>query len=127
MPPMRPVLFELFGVPIFGYGIMLGLSCVLGAHLAVYLGERSGIPAKRMWWYCAVVILVGIVGGRVHELLVLGKLSFAELFRLQHSGRTAYGASCRRPWRRPSWRRRSRSPSGGSPMPRRRPWRWGWA
>lgn len=89
---MRPILFELpGGVPIFGYGVMLGLSCVLGAHLGVYLGERSGIPARKLWWYCALVILIGIVGGRVHELFVLGKLTLSELLKLQHSGRTAYG------------------------------------
>lgn len=89
---MRPILFHLPGdIPVFGYGVMLGLSCVLGAHLAVYWGERTAIPARRSWWFVVGVIVLGILGGRLHELWVLDKLTFDELFQLQHSGRTAYG------------------------------------
>lgn len=89
---MRPILFHLpGGIPVFGYGVMLGLSCVLGAHLAVYWGERTAIPPRRSWWFVVGVIVLGILGGRLHELWVLDKLTFDELFQLQHSGRTAYG------------------------------------
>lgn len=89
---MRPILFNLFGFPIYGYGVMLGLSCVLGAHLAVYLSVRSGIKHKQAWKMVLAVIIVGLVGGRVHDLVVNGNFTLNELFRLRHSGRTAYGA-----------------------------------
>ena len=75
----------------YGYGIMLGLSCVLGAHLAIYLSVRSGILAKRAWKVVLTVIVAGLVGGRFHELVVTGQ-PLSKLFELQHSGRTAYGA-----------------------------------
>ncbi|MEZ6189431.1 MAG: prolipoprotein diacylglyceryl transferase [Planctomycetota bacterium] len=89
---MLPVLFTLpNGHPVFSYGVMLGLSCVIGAHLAVYLSRRSGIEERRAWWMVLTVIVVGLVGGRVHDLIVNGR-PFSELFQLTHSGRTAYGA-----------------------------------
>lgn len=89
---MHPVLFTLpNGSQVFSYGVMLGLSCVVGAHLAVYLSRRSRIEEKRAWWMVLTVIAVGLVGGRVHDLIVNGR-PLSELFQLTHSGRTAYGA-----------------------------------
>lgn len=93
---MLPILFHLpGGIPIYSYGVALGLSCVLGAHLAVYLAARSGVQEKRAWWFALTVIVVGIVGGRVHDVAInsasLAEF-FAEITKLQHAGRTAYGA-----------------------------------
>jgi phosphatidylglycerol---prolipoprotein diacylglyceryl transferase len=83
--------FQIGPISFYGYGIMLGLSCVLGAHLASYLSVRSGISSKKAWKIILTVIVAGIAGGRVHELIVTGQ-PLSELFKLQHSGRTAYGA-----------------------------------
>jgi phosphatidylglycerol:prolipoprotein diacylglycerol transferase len=90
---VRPILFHLplIGAPVYTYGIMLGLACVLGGHLAVYLSERSGIEGKRAWWLVLTVIVIGVVGGRVHELIVLGELFSKAALAIRHSGRTAYG------------------------------------
>src|SRR5688572_4188230 len=74
---------------------MLGLSCVLGAHLAVYLGARDGVPERKGWWFALTVIFVGIMGGRLHDVAINAtsvSSFFDELFKVQHAGRTAYGA-----------------------------------
>jgi len=92
MPRMVPVLVELpGGLKIYSYGVMLGLSCVLGAHIAVYLAERSRIERSRAWWFAVIVIAVGIVGGRIHDLIV-NSAALEEWVAVQHAGRTAYGA-----------------------------------
>ena len=88
---MFPVLIQVGPLTIYSYGVFLGLSCVAGAHLAVALCERSGTERARAWWFTLVVILIGLVGGRVHDVIVNGG-GLAELFKLVHSGRTAYGA-----------------------------------
>lgn len=83
--------FQLGPLTLHGYGIMLGFSCVFGAHLAAYLSARSGITSKKAWKIILTVIVAGIVGGRVHEIVVTGQ-PFSKLLEFQHSGRTAYGA-----------------------------------
>lgn len=94
--PMLPVLFHLpGGIPIFSYGVALGLSCVIGAHVAVYLAARSGIDEGRAWRFAVAVIVIGLVGGRIHDVAINAE-SFSEfvseMLRLRHAGRTAYGA-----------------------------------
>jgi phosphatidylglycerol:prolipoprotein diacylglycerol transferase len=90
---MYPVLFRIpfIDAPVYAYGVMLGLSCVLGAHLAVYLCSRSGIKRNSAWWFALIVIVIGVASGRLHELLVQGKLFSSQAFEVSHSGRTAYG------------------------------------
>lgn len=89
---MYPILFTLpGGLPIWSYGVMLGLSCVAGGHLAVYLCQRSGISRWDALRMVIFVIVVGLVGGRIHDLIV-NQAPLEEWFKLQHAGRTAYGA-----------------------------------
>jgi len=89
---MYPVLFYLpGGVPVFGYGLILGCALAMAAHLGAWLAERSGIPTAKVWIFALIVIAVGFLGGRVHELIIQGALTPDELLKLQHSGRTAYG------------------------------------
>ena len=90
---MFPELFRIpfLGWPVYSYGVMLGLSCVLGAHLAVYLASRSGIDAKKAWWLVLIVIAIGVASGRAHELIVQGRLFSSQALEVSHAGRTAYG------------------------------------
>lgn len=93
---MMPVLIELpGGLRLHGYGVMLGLSCVLGAHLAVYLSRRSAISRREAWRFAITVIVIGLVGGRVHDVAINARSAgefLGALLQLEHSGRTAYGA-----------------------------------
>lgn len=100
---MYPILIELpGGFQLYSYGVLLGLSCVMGGHLAVYLAQRAGVSYRQAWWFALSVIVVGLVGGRVHDVFVNTPGPFwrdpfeaafwHELGKLRHSGRTAYGA-----------------------------------
>lgn len=92
---MFPVIGHLGPLTIYTYGLLLGISCAVGAHLAVYLAARANVPERRAWWFALAAVVTGIVGGRVHDVAVNAQsLSqfFDQLLVLEHAGRTAYGA-----------------------------------
>lgn len=92
---MWPVLVQIGELRLWTYGVCLGLSCVMGGHIAVYLAARSGIPERKAWAFAITVIAVGILGGRLHDVAINAPdlaTFFREIVKLEHSGRTAYGA-----------------------------------
>lgn len=92
---MWPVLVQIGDLKLWTYGVCLGLSCVMGGHIAVYLAARSGIPERKAWAFAVTVIAVGILGGRLHDVAINAPdlaTFFREIVKLEHSGRTAYGA-----------------------------------
>ncbi len=92
---MRPILFVLpFGLPLYSYGVMLGLSILAGWMISRYFAERrDGFSESRTGTLYIVTISSAIVGARL--LYVLTNLerfdSFAQLFRLNQGGLVAYG------------------------------------
>src|SRR5689334_2065775 len=46
---MRPVLISLpLGIPIYSYGVMLGLSLIIGWYIVLGLCERDGMDREQM-------------------------------------------------------------------------------
>jgi phosphatidylglycerol:prolipoprotein diacylglycerol transferase len=90
---VRPVLFHLLGLPIYTYGVMLGLSLVVGWYLTLGLCERDGMErelAGRCYVFTAASALIG-----ARLLFVLTNLhefdSLIDLFRVTSGGLVAYG------------------------------------
>ena len=52
-------------VPIYSYGVMLGLSLVVGWYLTLTLAERDGLPKETMANCYVVTAIAAIVGSRV--------------------------------------------------------------
>ncbi|MBI3722652.1 prolipoprotein diacylglyceryl transferase [bacterium] len=93
---MHPVLFTIpfIDVAVYSYGLMLGIACVGGVHLGAHLAERRGLDANRCFWFFSLLILAGLVGSRVHELLANDAYSgkfFSSFFEIRKGGLTAYG------------------------------------
>mgnify|MGYP000337544987 CR=1 FL=1 len=99
---MHPILFRiplpgwLFGggsVPIYAYGVMLGLSFVVGWYLTLGLAEREGLPKETMANCYVVTALSAVVFARL--LYVVTNLhefnTFADVFNLRTGGMVAYG------------------------------------
>lgn len=60
---MRPVLFEFFGMPIHGYGLMIVLGYLLTVFVAVRIVRKWGL--KDVFYDLSMVMLLcGIFGGR---------------------------------------------------------------
>jgi phosphatidylglycerol:prolipoprotein diacylglycerol transferase len=80
-------------VPIYSYGVMLGLSLVVGWYLTLTLADRDGLPKETMANCYVFTALSAIAGSRV--LYVLTNLdefhSIADIFAFRRGGLVAYG------------------------------------
>jgi len=80
-------------LPIYAYGVMLGLSLLVGWYLSLWLAEKDGLPKETMANCYVVTALVAIAGARL--LYVLTNLeefhSFFDVFALRNGGLVAYG------------------------------------
>jgi phosphatidylglycerol:prolipoprotein diacylglycerol transferase len=90
---MHPVLVHLLHLPIYSYGVMLGLSLVVGWYLTLGLCERDGLDRDTMGWCYVCTAVSAVIGSRL--LYVLTNLDrfdrFEELFRVNQGGLVAYG------------------------------------
>ncbi len=92
---MHPILLRLpFDLPVYSYGVMLGLSILAGWFISRWFAERKDgfDPALTSTLYMTTIVSA-IVGARL--LYVLTNLerfdSFADLFKLNQGGLVAYG------------------------------------
>ncbi|WP_437486051.1 prolipoprotein diacylglyceryl transferase family protein [Sorangium sp. So ce1014] len=85
--------YTLGPIPIYSYGVMLGLSLVVGWYLTLGLAERDGLPKETMANCYVVTALAAVLGSRV--LYILTNLdefdSFGAMFDIRRGGLVAYG------------------------------------
>lgn len=99
----REVKYEAANLPIYSYGVMLGLSLVVGWYLTLTLAERDGLPKEVMANCYVVTAIAAIVGARVLYIAtnvdefrvnqhdVNSAIDFASFFALRRGGLVAYG------------------------------------
>lgn len=89
----RATSFEAQSIPIYSYGVMLGLSLVVGWYLTLTLADRDGLPKETMANCYVFTALAAIAGSRV--LYVLTNLdefhTLADIFAFRRGGLVAYG------------------------------------
>jgi phosphatidylglycerol---prolipoprotein diacylglyceryl transferase len=80
-------------LPIYSYGVMLGLSLVVGWYLTLGLAKRDGLPQETMANNYVITAVAAIAGSRI--LYVLTNLnefsSPIDIFALRRGGLVAYG------------------------------------
>jgi phosphatidylglycerol---prolipoprotein diacylglyceryl transferase len=80
-------------IPIYSYGVMLGISLVVGWYLTLSLCERDGLPKETMANCYVITAVAAIAGSRL--LYILTNLqefnSFADVVALRKGGLVAYG------------------------------------
>lgn len=91
---MRPVLFYIPGLdlPVYGYGLMLLLSMVIGWFLTLRLSVRAGLPARAVESVGSALLIGGFLGAKLLDVLIgLGHgVDLRELL-LDWGGMVAYG------------------------------------
>src|SRR5688572_8176472 len=90
---MRPILFSVFSLPIYGYGVMLGLSVFVGCRLALHLAERDGLDAVAMRRCCLYTLAAALVGARLLFVATNpGQFpGLLDVLRVYEGGMVAYG------------------------------------
>lgn len=90
---LKGQMWDLSPVPIYSYGVMLGLSLVVGWYLTLGLAERDGLPKETMANNYVVTAVVAVLGSRV--LYILTNLhefdSIGSMFAMRRGGLVAYG------------------------------------
>ncbi len=90
---VRGKTFEAGSLPLYSYGVMLGLSLVVGWYLTLTLAERDGLPKDTMANCYVITAIAAVVGSRV--LYILTNLeefhSLADCFDVRRGGLVAYG------------------------------------
>jgi phosphatidylglycerol---prolipoprotein diacylglyceryl transferase len=84
---------ELHSIPIHSYGVMLGLSLVVGWYLTLGLAEKDGLPKETLANCYVVTALSAVFMARVLYFVTNpGEFkSFLEFFALWRGGLVAYG------------------------------------
>jgi phosphatidylglycerol---prolipoprotein diacylglyceryl transferase len=95
---MHPILFRIplpvwGSLSIYSYGVMLGLSLVVGWYLTLGLAEREGLPKETMANCYVVTAVAAVVGARVLYILTnLGEFdSLGSILDIRRGGLVAYG------------------------------------
>jgi len=89
----QTVAYESPNVPIYAYGVMLGVSLVVGWYLTLPLSERDGLPKETMANCYVVTALAALAGSRILYAVTNPDefKSVTDLFALRNGGLVAYG------------------------------------
>ncbi len=85
--------FEAPNVPIYAYGVMLGISLVVGWYLTLPLAEKDGLPKETMANCYVITALAALAGARLLYVITNPDefKSVMDLFALRNGGLVAYG------------------------------------
>jgi phosphatidylglycerol:prolipoprotein diacylglycerol transferase len=88
-----PGIGELHTFPIYSYGVMLGLSLIVGWYLSLTIAKNDGLPREAMANNYVFTAIMAIVGSRL--LYVVTNLdemkTWKEIFAIRSGGLVAYG------------------------------------
>lgn len=89
----KDITLPIGSVPIYSYGVMLGLSLVVGWYLTLGLAERDGLPKEVMANNYVVTAVAAVAGSRI--LYILTNLdefdSLPAMLDVRKGGLVAYG------------------------------------
>jgi phosphatidylglycerol:prolipoprotein diacylglycerol transferase len=89
----RETKYEAANLPIYSYGVMLGLSLVVGWYLTLTLAERDGLPKETMANCYVITAIAAIFGSRVLYVITNPDefKQASDFFALRRGGLVAYG------------------------------------
>ncbi|MDL2254140.1 prolipoprotein diacylglyceryl transferase [Ruminococcaceae bacterium OttesenSCG-928-I18] len=88
------VAFTLFGMPVYWYGVLIGLGVFLAIAFALNQARSFGIDPDRMIDVIVIGLILGVIGARLYYVLfvsVIEYTSFWQLINLRDGGLAIYG------------------------------------
>lgn len=91
---MDPVLFQFGPLTIRWYGVMMAVTILTGAAMALRFGPRLGVPAEEIDRLALPFVLLAFAGARLGYVISHpGEFaSIVEIVRIDHGGLTSHGA-----------------------------------
>jgi phosphatidylglycerol:prolipoprotein diacylglycerol transferase len=92
---MNPVAFEIFGIKVMWYGILISIGVVLGTVLALREAERIGIGEDNLIDLLLYAIPLALIGARVYYVVFTWdyyRENFKEIFHFRGGGLAIHGA-----------------------------------
>jgi len=91
---MHPVLFEIFGIKIYSYGLLMAVGILGTVAVATHLAKKDNISVDSVYDLSFIVVIFSILGARV--FYVLNNIPYyllhpAEIFLLNRGGLVFYG------------------------------------
>lgn len=84
--------FEIFGVPIYWYGVLIALGVMLAYFYAYFHRKQYGIDGERMFDVVFVALIGGFFGARLYYCIFAGGYDFITFFTdIRNGGLAIYG------------------------------------
>ncbi len=91
----QPILFSFGLINIYWYGLLLALAVLAGLAVAIKLGQRAGLPSETWYDLTFYLLLFGILGARVWEVLFVSLPYYwqnpSEIIKIWHGGLAIHG------------------------------------
>ncbi len=91
---MKPILFTLFGIPFYSYGIMTAVGFTIGLLYALYEARRNKIKSELILDISFWFIIASIVGARILFIIVewdYYRSRFLDIFKIWEGGLVFFG------------------------------------
>src|ERR1044072_7282650 len=62
---MYPEIIQIWGYPVYTYGVLLAVALLLALFVAARLAKRDGLPSERMYDLGLWILLAGLLGSKL--------------------------------------------------------------
>ena len=87
---MQQVLFSIFGIPVYGYGLALVVSLFLTAWWVKARALRMGLPGDKVYDLAFFLFFMGVLGARI-TFAIQYKVPFSDFIKIWEGGLVLYG------------------------------------
>lgn len=89
-----PKRFEIFGIEIALYGVIIGIGMLISLYLISYVAKKSGQNADMYWDMAIITVIAGVIGARLYYVIFSWdsyKNDLLSIVNLRQGGLAIYG------------------------------------